>query len=440
MTDLIIIGGGPGGYRAAAHAAEAGMNVTLIEEAHLGGTCLNCGCIPTKTLCRNAEIIDTLRKADTFGLSGLSYTLDFARVMERKREVVSTLREGVETLLRSRGVTVVQGTAHFTAPHEVLVGDSVFTAPHIIIATGSEAKLLPIPGIDHPKVVSSTELLDITAPPHRLCIVGAGVIGMEFASIFNSLGTEVTVVEYLRECLPMLDSDIAKRLRQVLARRGVAFIMQAAVQQVSDAGVEYERKGKRATVEADLILMATGRVPRTASLQLERAGIATERGCIVTDEHLQTNVEGVYAIGDVNGRTMLAHAATAQGLHVVNRLLGRTVTIRLDLVPAAIFTHPEAACVGLTEDACKAQGITYTCHKGYYRANGKAVAMDETEGMVKLLADGDGCLIGCHIYGTHAADMVQEVTALMTTNGTLEQLRDIIHIHPTVNELLTETS
>ncbi len=440
MTDLIIIGGGPGGYRAAAHAAEGGMNVTLIEESHLGGTCLNCGCIPTKTLCRNAEIIDTLRKADTFGLSGLSYTLDFDRVMERKREVVTSLREGVETLLRSRGVTVVNGTAHFTGPHEVAVGDSVFTAPHIIIATGSEAKLLPIPGIDHPKVVSSTELLDITTPPRRLCIVGAGVIGMEFASIFSSLGTEVTVVEYLRECLPMLDSDIAKRLRQVLARRGVTFIMQATVQQVSDAGVEYERKGKRACVEADLILMATGRAPRTASLQLECAGIATDRGCIVTDEQLQTNVEGVFAIGDVNGRTMLAHAATAQGLHVVNHLLGRTDSIRLDLVPAAIFTHPEAACVGLTEDTCKAQGITYTCHKSYYRANGKAVAMDETEGMVKLLADGDGRLIGCHIYGTHAADMVQEVSALMTTGATLAQLRDIIHIHPTVNELLTETT
>ena len=437
-SDLIIIGSGPGGYRAATHAAANGLSVTIIEKGPVGGTCLNCGCIPTKTLCRNAEILDDLHRAGTFGLKDLSYSLNFASVMERKQQVVESLRQGVETLLSAPGISLVRGEARFVAPHEVVVGEETYTAPHIIIATGSRAKLLPIPGADHPKVVTSTELLNITEIPRSLCIVGAGVIGMEFASIFNSFGTEVTVVEFLKECLPALDSDIAKRLRQTIAKRGVTFVMQAGVKAITDEGVEYERKGKPGVVNADLVLMATGRSANTDGLCLEQAGVATQRGCIVTDEHLQTNVEGIYAIGDVNGKTMLAHAATAQGIHVVNRILGKDDDIQLNLIPAAIFTHPEAACVGITEDLAKENGIEYTCHKGYYRANGKALAMDETDGMVKVLADGNDRIIGCHVYGAHAADLVQEATALMALGATVRQLHDIVHIHPTLSEILGE--
>ncbi len=437
-SDLIIMGSGPGGYRAAAHAAANGLSVTIIEKGPVGGTCLNCGCIPTKTLCRNAEILDDLHRAGTFGLKDLSYSLDFTRVMERKQQVVESLRQGVETLLSAPGISLVRGEARFAAPHEVVVGEETYTAPHIIIATGSRAKLLPIPGADHPKVVTSTELLNITEIPRSLCIVGAGVIGMEFASIFNSFGTEVTVVEFLKECLPALDSDIAKRLRQTIAKRGVTFVMQAGVKAITDEGVEYERKGKPGVVNADLVLMATGRSANTDGLCLEKAGVTTQRGCIVTDEHLQTNVEGIYAIGDVNGKTMLAHAATAQGIHVVNRILGKDDNIQLNLIPAAIFTYPEAACVGITEDLAKENGIEYTCHKGYYRANGKALAMDETDGMVKVLSDSGDRIIGCHVYGAHAADLVQEATALMAMGATVRQLHDIVHIHPTLSEILGE--
>jgi dihydrolipoamide dehydrogenase len=319
-----------------------------------------------------------------------------------------------------------------------MVGDEEYTAPHIIIATGSKSKMLPIPGINSPKVVTSTELLDIDHIPARLCIVGAGVIGMEFATIFSSLGSEVTVVEYLKECLPMLDSDVAKRLRQTIARRGVTFVMQAAVKEVNDEGVVYERKGKTAVVEADTILMATGRAPQTDGLDLDRAGIACGRGGISVDDDLRTNVEGVYAIGDVNGRMMLAHAATAQGLHVVNSILGTPDHIDLQLIPSAIFTLPEAASVGLSEDLCKEQQIAYTCHKGYYRSNGKALAMDEAEGLVKLLAEDNGSIIGCHVYGAHAADIVQEAASLMAMKANIAQLRDIVHIHPTLSEILQE--
>lgn len=435
-SDLIIIGSGPGGYRTAEHAASLGLTVTIIEESQLGGTCLNCGCIPTKTLARNAEILDTLAKADTFGLSQLSFTLDFNRVMERKNQVVETLRNGVATLLSAPGITVVQGTGRFTSNRTVMVGDEEYSATNIIIATGSKPKMLPIPGIDNKKVVTSTELLNINEVPRRLCIVGAGVIGMEFASIFNSLGSEVTVVEYLKECLPALDSDIAKRLRQSIAKKGVNFIMQAGVQAITDEGVAYERKGKPGVVEADVILMATGRAPRTEGLCLDAINVATNKSGIITDDDMQTNVKGIYAIGDVNGRTMLAHAATYQGLHVVNKIVGREDNIRLDIIPAAVFTHPEAASVGLTEDSCKAQGIEYKIKKGYYRANGKALAMDEPDGMVKLIIGSDDKIIGCHLYGAHSADLVQEVSALMAMDATASRLADLVHVHPTLNEIL----
>ena len=437
-SDLLIIGSGPGGYRAASHAASHGMSVTIIERGHVGGTCLNCGCIPTKTLCRHAEVAQLLGKADSMGFRNLSFDLDFTQMMARKNQVVESLRQGVETLMKAPGITLVRGEACFTGPHTVMVGDEEYTAPHIIIATGSKAKMLPIPGIDNPKVVTSTELLDIDHIPARLCIVGAGVIGMEFATIFSSLGSEVTVVEYLKECLPMLDGDVSKRLRQTIARRGVTFVMQAAVKAVTTEGVVYERKGKEAIAEADVVLMATGRAPQTDGLDLEKAGIEYGRGGIVVDDHLRTNVEGVYAIGDVNGRMMLAHAATAQGLHVVNTILGTADHIDLQLIPSAIFTLPEAASVGLSEDACKEQQIGYTCHKGYYRSNGKALAMDEAEGLVKLLSGDDGRIIGCHVYGAHAADIVQEATALMAMGATIDQLHDIVHIHPTLSEILQE--
>ncbi len=439
-SDLIIIGSGPGGYRTAEYAAKKGMTVTIFEKGEAGGTCLNCGCIPTKTLCRHAEILDTLRDSEVYGLEGLSYQFNFGRVMERKREVTAALRQGVETLMGAPGITFVRAEARFKDAHTVIANGEEFTAKNIIIATGSRAKMPPIKGIDLPHVLTSTELLDIESLPKRLCIVGAGVIGMEFASIFNSFGVEVTVIEFLKECLPALDSDIAKRLRQTIGKRGVNFFMQSGVKEITPEYVIFERKGKTEQVEADMVLIATGRAANTEGLGLEEAGVVFDRNGIHTDEHLQTNVPGIFAIGDVNGKCMLAHAATFQGLHVVNHLMGEDDGIKLDLVPSAIFTHPEAAGIGMTEDRCKAEGIEYVCKKGYYRANGKALAMNETDGLVKLLAGNDGRLIGCHIYGAHASDMVQEISSLMTKGATVKELADMIHTHPTLSEILQETA
>lgn len=446
-TDLIIIGSGPGGYRSACYAAARGLSVTVFESAEAGGTCLNCGCIPTKSLCRNAEVIDTLRDASALGLESLSYNLDFGKIMERKNSVVAQLRNGVETLMRTPGITFVNKKAKLTSGQTVVTDEEEYTAGDIIIATGSHAKIPPIKGAQLQGVVTSTELLDIPSVPKRLCIVGAGVIGMEFASAFSSFGSEVTVVEFMKEALPTLDSDIAKRLRQTIGKRGVTFHMQTAVKEIEEKtdscvarvlNVITDKKGKTLEVEADTVLIATGRSANTDGLGLEEAGIEYDSKGIHTDDNFATNVPHIYAIGDVNGKCMLAHAATFQGIHVVNHILGTPDGIRPDIMPSAIFTNPEAASVGLSEDRCKELGLEYTCKKGFFRSNGKALAMNETDGMVKLISNSDGRIIGCHMFGAHASDMVQEITALMNAGVTTRRLAEIIHIHPTLSEILCD--
>ena len=429
-TDLIIIGAGPGGYRAAEYAAKQGLKVVIFEAGEVGGTCLNVGCIPTKTYVH-------------------STTFDEAR--ERMAQVVPQLRQGVEGILSHPNITLVREKGVFVDAHTV--GD--YSAPNIIIATGSETKRLPIEGVKTDShVVDSTGLLHLDTLPKRLCIIGAGVIGMEFASVFNRFGSEVTVIEYLKECLPALDSDIAKRLRKQMEKEGITFNMQCGVKQIVDGEVFFEnKKGQTESVDADVVLMATGRKPRTEGLNLEALGVTLSRnGAIPVDDNykvtppLQGGAGGgsLFAIGDCNARQMLAHAAEMQAVHVVNQILGKADGIRFDIMPAAIFTEPEAACVGPTEDQLKEQGIAYECRKSFWRANGKALAMGETEGMLKLFVtppsqggDGGGSLIlGCHAYGAHSADIVQEVSVLMCKHTTINELADMVHIHPTLSEIL----
>lgn len=406
-TDLIIVGAGPGGYRAAEYAAKQGLKVVIFEDSNVGGTCLNIGCIPTKTYVHSSSL---------------------AEARERKSQVVSQLRVGVETILSHPNITLVRERAVFENHGEgpvIIAGEEQYKAPKIIIATGSETKWLPLQDIHtDSRVVDSTGLLDIETLPKRLAIIGAGVIGMESASVFHRFGSEVTVIEYLKECLPSLDCDIAKRLRKSLERQGVSFKMKTAVQSLSD-------------VDADVILMATGRKPHIQA-DFAKAGIEfDEQKGVKVDENFQTNIKGIYAIGDVNGCQMLAHAAEMQAVRVINHIMGKEDGIRFDIMPAAIFTTPEAACVGPTEEQLKVQGIPYVCKKSFWRANGKAMAMDQTEGMLKLFVSSiDGLLLGCHAFGAHASDIVQEVSALMCRDTTLNQLHDIIHIHPTLGEVL----
>ena len=397
-TDLIIIGAGPGGYRAAEYAAKKGLKVVIFEGSEVGGTCLNVGCIPTKTYVHSS-------------------TFDEAR--ERMAAVVAQLRQGVEGILSLPNITLVREKGVFADAHTI--GD--YTADNIIIATGSETKWLPIKGCDDPRVVDSTGLLQLETLPKRLAIIGAGVIGMEFASVFNRFGSEVTVIEYLKECLPALDSDIAKRLRKYLEKQGITFKMKTAVENIAD-------------IDADVILMATGRKPRVQA-DFANAGIEyDERKGVTVDENFKTTVNGIYAIGDVNGRQMLAHAAEMQAIRAVNHIIGKKDAIDFNIMPAAIFTQPEAACVGPTEDQLKEQGIAYECKKSFWRANGKAMAMNETEGMLKLFVSPVGLILGCHAYGAHSADIVQEVSVLMCKHTTIAELADMVHIHPTLSEIL----
>lgn len=427
MVDLIIIGSGPGGYRAAAYAAKNGLKVLIAEPLQVGGTCLNCGCIPTKTFCHHAEL----------ALQSATEPL-LTEIVARKEEVIGQLRNGVEQLLSQEGITLVREKAALIDTHHVAIGGETYETRHIIIATGSSAKLPPIDGIKDASVVTSTELLQLQTLPKHLCIVGAGVIGLEFASCFAAFGCQVSVIEFLKECLPAIDSDIAKRLRKQLEKRGVEFYMQAGVKRIENGCVTFERKGKETTIEADKVLIATGRKPNTEGLNLEALGINQWRGGIQVNDNMQTNIDNIYAIGDVNGRQLLAHAATMQGFRAVNHILGRTDGIRFDIMPAAVFTLPEVASVGMTEDACKEQQIGHRVLKGFYRANGKALAMNETDGLVKLIVDDEEKIIGCHVMGAHAADLVQEIAVVMNAGGGLQLLRDTIHTHPTLAEILQE--
>lgn len=431
QTDLIIIGSGPGGYQAARYAAQQGLKVVIVENSHAGGTCLNCGCIPTKTFAHEAELLRNPLLTDEDRLRW-----NFKTLLERKQTIVEQLRKGVETILQHPNITFVKGFGRLSGIHSVTVGDEEFTAKNIIIATGSHAKLPPVDGINDPSVMTSTELLSCSSIPKQLCIIGAGVIGMEFASAFNAFGCKVTVVEYMKECLPTIDGDIAKRLRKSLEKQGVTFIMQAGVSSIQNGTVTYEKKGKQATVVADSVLVATGRAANTDNMGLEGVGVELNRQGIVVDDNMQTNIPSIYAIGDVNGKMMLAHAATFQGYRAINHILGKDDLINFDIMPAAIFTYPEAASVGISEENAKQAGLDYSCGKGFYRANGKALSMGETEGLLKLIADKDGKIIGCHVFGVHAADLVQEVTSLMNKNATVEDLKNTIHIHPTVGEIL----
>ena len=449
-VNLIIIGAGPGGYETAVKAAKAGLKTVIIEKAALGGTCLNAGCIPTKCLCHSAEVHDEVLAA---GYADAA--VDIAALVSRKDSVVDKLRQGVAMLMKMPSITLVEGEARFVDAHTVAVRkadgeEEQFVAPNVIIATGSVTKFLPIPGAHAQGVITSTEALNLTTLPKRLCIIGGGVIGMEFASIFRSFGVEVEVVEFMKEILPAFDRDIAKRLRTSLKKRGIGFHVGAAAKAINEGEpmrVEYEEKGKLQSLECDLVLMAVGRGANLEAINLDDIGVAYTRRGITVDQDMQTNVPGVYAIGDVNGLCQLAHAATFQGycaLHHILHSVSDTATdgcenpyhAALTVIPAAVFTTPEVAMVGQTEEQLAEAGTEYKALKSFYRANGKALSMDADDGLVKILVAPDGKILGAHILGAHASDLIHEVTVLMRQGGTIHDIAHTVHAHPSLSEIL----
>lgn len=452
MKDLVIIGGGPGGYVAAIRARQLGMTVTLVEKEAVGGTCLNHGCIPTKAYYRNAEIMRDLSQAEEFGISvaGLKFSMQKAR--ERKERIVKTLVSGVEKLLNDYGVEVVKGNATLLDRSTVAVGqgdrsrvppEQKIEAARILLATGSTSACLPIPGLELDGVVDSTSLLQINQVPSRLAIIGGGVIGLEFACIFNSFGSQVTVIEYLPSILNLLDREISKRMGVFLKRQGIIVHSSTAVEKVERNGNELllSAKGKKGdiSIPADLVLVSAGRRPLTAGLNLETLGIATdEHGFIKVDENYATTVPDIYAIGDVIGGLMLAHVASEEGIVAVEKMAGHSSQLHYNAVPSCIFTFPEIATVGLSEEECASRGIKYRVGKFNFAANGKALALGDTDGLVKVIADEDDVIRGVHIIGPHVSDLILEGTMLVKEEVKASNFVGTIHAHPTLGEALME--
>ena len=451
MSRIIIIGAGPGGYETAVAAAKKGFEVTIVSDGNVGGVCLNEGCIPTKALCRNAEILESLHRGAEFGLEGLSYNLDFKKVMERKDAVVSQLRSGVEFLLGGKGITLLRGKASFSGQKKVSValtdgGVQEVEGDYVIVATGSVSAMLPIPGKDAEGVITSREILELQEVPKRLCVIGGGVIGLEFASVFNAFGSEVSVVEYFPNILPRFDTDLSKRLKQALGKKGISIETGAAVSAIEKTtgglAVKYTRKDKEYCIEADKVLMAVGRRPNISSMNFADAGVETTPKGIPVDGNMRTNVPWIYAIGDITGGMMLAHTATFQGIRALTAIckaegIEASDDIDFSITPAAVFTSPEAATVGLSEDECVQKGLQVKCLKSFFRANGKALALGEPEGFCKIVVGaGDGRILGCHLFGAHSADLVQEMSAIMKLGATVKDVRSMIHAHPTLSEVL----
>lgn len=429
--DLIIIGGGPGGYPAAQIAAAEGLNVVLIERDRLGGTCLNRGCIPTKAMTRVAEVAMTVTDAADYGVEtvGCPVSIDYQRATRHRDEVVTAMREGLASTMANVNIVIGEAVVDSTEPPTVTAAGTTFTAPRLIVATGAAPARLPIEGAN--LALTSDDLTTGSTLPESLVVIGGGVIGLEFASIFNALGSKVTIVEFLPEILPPCDAEIAKRLRTALKRRGIDIITDAAVTALRPGmEIDYQRRGKTATLQAEAVLMAVGRravVPRGLNVELNRNGSIK-----VDPETFETSAKGVYAVGDVNGICQLAHAATAQA----ERVMGREID--LSVIPSAVFTSPEVAMVGKTEKQALESGHDITVGKAMFRSNGKAQAMGETDGLVKVIVDRDNdLLLGAFIVGPHAADLIEELSLAMSSRLPVREILSSVHAHPTLSETVT---
>jgi dihydrolipoamide dehydrogenase len=450
--DVVVIGGGPGGYVAAIRAAQLGKKVALVERDHLGGVCLNWGCIPTKALLRNAEVVSLVQQSAAFGVHIQGLTLDYRQAQRRSRAVAEKLSRGVAYLMRKNGVTVFSGTAHLRSPTRIAVqpkdgGDALaLQATFIIIATGSRERLLPGVTVDGQRVWTSYEALMVEEAPASLIVIGAGAVGVEFASIFATYGTAVTIIELLPTLLPVEDAEIAAQLERTFRQRGIEILTGTTVEQVDVGGawvrvVATSPQGPK-DLSAAALLMAVGRVPHTEGLGLEAIGVASERQFIRVNPSQQTSLAHIYAVGDVAGPPLLAHKAMAEGVIAAEHLAGRAPKpLEHANIPNCTYCQPQVASIGLTEAQARVGGREVKVGKFPFRASGKALALGESEGLVKLVADATyGEILGVHIIGPEATEMIAEVAALKTLEATLDELMLTIHAHPTLAEALWEAA
>lgn len=446
--DLLVIGGGPGGYLCAERAAQGGMAVALFEAVHMGGACLNEGCVPTKTLLNSTKLYRHARESALFGVASENQVLDHAAVMKRKGQVVKQLVTGVEAAMRNHNVRIIRAFAVIEGREadgfRVSAGGESYTGKRLVIAAGADSAVPPVPGLrealDSGFAVTSREALELAELPEELAVIGGGVIGLEMAYYFAMAGTKVTVIEMLPKIAGNTDPEICKVLMDDYKKRGMTFKLDCKVLEVTRNAVVYEEKGERKEARCGLVLLSTGRRPATAGLGLETLGVAMDRAAIVTDQHMRTNVENVYAVGDCNGRLMLAHTAYREAEVAVNHMLGIPDEMRYEVVPSVIYTDPEVASVGESLESARAKGINAKEVKVPLLFSGRYVAENRGgRGFVKLVADMDRrCVVGCHMVGSYASEIIMTAVMMVDTGLPVERLQKMVFPHPTVGEALRE--
>ncbi|MGI6777374.1 MAG: dihydrolipoyl dehydrogenase [Acetivibrionales bacterium] len=448
IYDLIVIGAGPAGYLAAERAGHEGLNTLLIEKRFIGGVCLNEGCIPSKALLYSAKIFDYARFSEEYGVSTQGAVFDHKKVIERKNNVVKTLVSGIKGALKKNKVTLVEGEAYISGKnaqgYAVKVGQSEYIGKRLLVAAGSVPVIPPITGvkegIERGYVLTNREILDIQNVPESLVIVGGGVIGLEMASYFNSAGSKVTIIEMLDHIAGNTDREISKILMKNYSKKGIEFKLNSKVIEIKDKSVVYETKGEKVIVEAEKVLMSIGRRPATQKLGLENIGVEVERGCIKVDRYGKTNIPEVYAAGDVNGYSMLAHTAYREAEVCINNIMGRKDIMRYKAIPSVIYTNPEVAGVGETEETAKEKGIEYECANLTMKYSGRYVAENEGgDGICKVLVDKrHRKLIGVHMIGNYASEIIYGAGLMIETEMRVQDIKELVFPHPTVCEVIRE--
>ncbi len=446
--DVIVLGGGPGGYVAAIRAAQLGLRTALVEKAELGGICLNWGCIPSKALIHNAEVLELVHRADEFGISLQNVQADLAKAVTRSRGVVDRMVKGVAFLMRKNKIDVVRGEGALRSPTEVEVRPEGqrLTTKHVILATGARPRSLPNLPLDGQTVIGSYEALQLGAVPGSVVVVGAGPVGLEFAYVWSTYGAKVTVVEALPRVLPQEDEEISAALERALSKRGIGFVTGAPVEGLEpgegSVGVRLNKEGQSQVIQAEKVLVGIGVQGNSDGIGLEEAGVAVERSWVIVDDHCDTNVPGVYAIGDLTGPPLLAHVASAQGVYVVERIAGRTPPpLDYDAMPRATYCRPEVASIGLTETQARERGHEVRTGSFPFRPNGRALAMAEPEGMIKVVEDTkSAAILGIHMLGAGVSELLGEASLAMTLEATPGELGFAVHAHPTLSEVLKEAA
>ncbi len=445
VYDLAIIGGGPAGYNAAERAASGGLKTVLFEKNAIGGVCLNEGCIPTKTLLYSAKVLDNIKSASKYGiLADANLGFDFEKIMSRKNKVVKKLTSGVGMKLKTYGVQLVEGTATVLGEKEgtinISCNDETYSVKYLLLCAGSETVIPPIKGLSETEYWTSKEALELKELPLSLAIIGGGVIGMEFASFFNSMGVKVTVIEMLPEILGAMDKETSAMLRADYTKKGVRFLLGTKVTEVATGKVFVEKDGKQETVEVEKILVSVGRRPITANLGIENLHVELQKGGVKVNEYMQTSHPGVYACGDITGFSLLAHTAIREGEVAVNHILGIEDKMNYDSVPGVVYTNPELAGAGKTEEELKASGTDYHVLKLPMAYSGRFVAENELgNGLCKLITDSKEHIIGCHLYGNPASELIMSMSMAIDRKLTVEELKKQIFPHPTVSEIIRES-